>query len=357
MQLRQTLLALSVFTAACSSDPKSTVKPGNDLGGHLEFPTEDMAHAMPPGPDLSVGDLSVADFSMPVLPDLKPVPDLSVPLPDLSAPRDLAPLDVDAFPCGACATGTCGVAVSASMTGMQPLDWSFNTAVGVLGGAFFDATNHVAVITDDLTGRTGSIVYQNPIATDTFDLQFDFRISHANTDHADGMGFVLIKYDATVNKGYTAVGGSGGSLGMVQPLATGASHPLTGYGVELDGYDNDNPSSRCGESVRGAHVNIDTLAACNTGSNGTLPTPVGAAQAFEVADGMWHTALIKLANGKLSVTIQTNGNNFPLLLDVALPGFVAGEQYFYGFTGSTGGFSERHEIRNFVVTFPTQRCL
>ena len=351
-------VALSVFSFACSSEPKSPVQARDDLSGHLEYPP-DADMAVKQSPDLSVGDLGlVIDASVPDLKTTIPA-DLSVPI-DLAVPRDLAPFDVDAFPCGPCSTGTtCGMTVNNPLSGTtQPLGWSFNTAVGVLGGAFFDTTNQVAVLTDDLTSRTGSIIYQNPIATDAFNLTFDFRITHAGTDHADGMGFVLMKYDGTVVNGYTAVGGAGGSLGMVQPLAAGASHPLNGYAVELDGYDNDNPSSGCGETVRGEHINIDTLAPCATGSNGTLPTPVGTAQAFTLSDGAWHTAIIKLSSdGKMSVSIQTGANVFPILLDVPLPGFVSGDAYFYGFTGSTGGFSERHEVRNFSLTFPSQRCL
>ena len=45
------------------------------------------------------------------------------------------------------------------------------------------------------------------------------------------------------------------------------------------------------------------------------------------------------------------------VLALVLPNFTSGDAYYFGFTWATGGYSERHEVRNVSITFPTPRCL
>ena len=261
--------------------------------------------------------------------------------------------------CGfVCASGTCGQALVASMTsGAAPPNWHFNARPGASGGAFYDTSADVAVLTSDVTGQTATILYDHPIATDRFDAIFDFRILVSSYPYADGMAFVLIKNNTAVAQIDTAVGVGGGGLGMIAPSPQNSSAILSGYGVELDTYDNDNPNGACGENINGDHVNIDTLASCATVSNGNLPTPLSQAQAYQLADGLWHTLTLHFASGQLSVAITTNGTQTTLFTNVPLTGFQSGDSYFYGFSGATGGFSERAEVRNFAAKFPTPRCL
>jgi hypothetical protein len=261
--------------------------------------------------------------------------------------------------CGnVCASGACGSALVASMTsGAAPANWHFNTRSGASGGAFYDTSADVAVLTSDVTNQTGMILYDHPIVTDSFDAIFDFRILVSGFPYADGMAFVLIKNNSAVAQIDTSVGFGGGGLGMMTPGPQSSSALLSGYGVELDSYDNDNPNGACGETINGDHVNIDTLAACATVSNGNLPTPLSKAQAYPLADGLWHTVALHLAGGQLSVAITTGTTTTTLFTNVPLSGFGAGDSYFYGFSGATGGFSERAEVRNVAVKFPAPRCL
>jgi hypothetical protein len=152
------------------------------------------------------------------------------------------------------------------------------------------------------------------------------------------------------------VGNTRGRIGMKAPTAAGSSTVLTGYGVELDTFDNDPSAGACGETVNGDHVNVDTLAQCFI-SAGSVPTPLSTAQAYTLGDGNWHTAKVHLTSGKLSVSIVTSGTTTTLFSNVPLTGFHAGDSYFYGFTGACGGDSERAELRNVAITFPTPRCL
>lgn len=301
-----------------------------------------------------LGDLGVAPAGDLVVAAAR---DLAVP-----PPRDLAlrgSPDLTPVGCTVCAAGHCGTQVSATMTdGKAPSDWSFNVAPMAASGASYDAKADVAVLNQSLAHSAGSIFYRVPIATDVVDIRFDARIiPGTGGDHADGMAFVLVHADPGAGDIATAVGAWGGSLGMTSATALGSTIPLSGFGVELDCYDNDNPSSRCGESIRGEHVNIDTLAPCSIGGTSSLPTPVSSPVAVKLADGLWRTVAIHVDNGLMTVSIIVKGSENVLFKDVALPGFLSGDAYFYGFTGATGDLTERHEIRNVTFTFPTERCL
>jgi hypothetical protein len=92
-------------------------------------------------------------------------------------------------------------------------------------------------------------------------------------------------------------------------------------------------------------------------ANRTAPTPVGTAQPITLVDGNWHTANIQFVNGSVSVSITTGTTTTILFTNVSLPGFNPGDYYYYGFSGATGGISEKHEIRNINISFPTLRCL
>jgi hypothetical protein len=170
------------------------------------------------------------------------------------------------------------------------------------------------------------------------------------------MGFVMIKQNTAVARIDTAVGITGGGLGMMAPTANSSSTILTGYGVEFDSFDNDSSAGMCGETINGDHVNVDTLAQCFI-SAGSVPTPLSTARAFTIGDNTWRTAEVKLNAGKLTLLVTTGGTTTTLFTDVPLTGYQAGDQYYFGFTGACGGFSERQEVRNVSITFPSTRCL
>jgi hypothetical protein len=66
---------------------------------------------------------------------------------------------------------------------------------------------------------------------------------------------------------------------------------------------------------------------------------------------------VTLSAGKLSVGITQGATETTLFSNVALTGFKSGDRYYFGFAGATGQFSERAELRNITVSFPTARCL
>jgi hypothetical protein len=243
----------------------------------------------------------------------------------------------------ACASGLCGAGLGA-FTGAATPGWTYN------GKAAYDGAANTVVLVDGLSAvESGSLVYNDPITVDAFTVAFDFKFTTTN-GRADGIAFML------ENDGKTALGGGYGGFGVLG---------LHGYGVELDIFD----SGPC-DPGNGNHAGVDLLSACgsNTGilgpvatSNdlydGTLPgNGVG-----DIADGTWRTATVQLAAGQMSVTIT--GASGPVavgnLQGVALPGFVSGTPYYFGFAAGSGsnGDASRAEIRNVAITFGSSRCL
>src|SRR5262249_31923247 len=145
-------------------------------------------------------------------------------------------------------------------------------------------------------------------------------------------------------------------LGFTGAIAAGGASNLYGYGVELDTYGNDGTNHACGETVDGHHVNVHTFLPRST-AGGILPPPPGPPQPFPRVEANWHPAPIPLSGGKLTVAITQGGSEVTVLSGVTLTGFTSGTSYYFGFAGSTGQFSERAELRNFKVVFPTARCL
>ncbi|MSP59943.1 MAG: hypothetical protein EXR72_06310 [Myxococcales bacterium] len=232
--------------------------------------------------------------------------------------------DTDVKNCGACGNacaGTCGTAVSETMA-VLPTGWNFN------GNASYDAAAKTGVLTPVLTNQAGTILYKRPIKTDSFDVSYDFLIGGGTG--GDGIGFIIQKNNAV------AVGTGGGGLGI---------SGFTGFGVELDTYDN----GVCGDASSN-HVAIDNLTPCGGGP----PTPlyVNNNLPFQLRNSGWHTCTIKNDAGVFTVTLD--GTTVVSLQKV--DGYAPGT-FYYGFGGATGGSTDRQEIRNVKITFPSPRCL
>jgi Bacterial lectin len=152
-----------------------------------------------------------------------------------------------------------------------------------------------------------------------------------------------------------ALGAGGGGLGMAG---------LTGFGVELDTYDNDTASSTtkpgCGD-LNSDHTSIDSLSPpCIDQDGHVRPTALAGGTDLstmlppvQLADGNWHTCEVSMTMGSMTVLID----GFVRVTPTALPGFVPGTPYYFGFAGSTGGLFTRQEIRNPSISFPSVQCL
>jgi hypothetical protein len=238
--------------------------------------------------------------------------------------------------CGnVCTTGICGTSIIEAMAASPPL-WTFN------GSAQWNSFAPSAELTvASVPHQAGTVVYDHPIAVDSFTVSFEFRIGLQGGTRSDGMGFMLER------NGTKALGTDGSGLGM---------GGLDGFGVELDIFNN----GTCGDPS-GDHVGVDSLAICDP-ANGTV-TSLAAADAtatVDLGDTHWHKATFALAAGAMTVSVDNN----VLLSGVTLKGLTQGAPYYFGFAGGTGGLvlsdgtgGYRHEVKNIAITFPTPRCL
>jgi hypothetical protein len=239
--------------------------------------------------------------------------------------------------CGiVCASGFCGSALTAAMTA-PPAGWTFNGTARYLA-----STQSARLTAAAVFNQAGSVLYDDPIAMDSFDAQFQFRMGAGGGSRADGMGLVLVK------DGPSALGRFGGGLGMAG---------LDGFGVELDIFNN----KLCSDSSND-HVGVDLLTICDPGAK--TPITLGLADVtgtVDLADAQWHTAVVTLAGGAIGVAIDGKATLSP----VTLSGFIAGSAYYVGFTGGTGGLTApdggpggyQEEVKSVSFSFPSARCL
>jgi|SRR5579859_3199569 len=257
---------------------------------------------------------------------------------DGGAPPADAGTSQEAGPLGLCAGGCvpCGATITETLAAL-PTAWTLN------GSAFYNSYAPSAELTPIANYQAGTFIYANPVVIDELDAEFDFRLGLQGGTRADGIGFMLEQ------SGPTAVGGTGGGLGMAG---------LTGFGVEIDIHDN----GVCGDDGND-HVGVDDLTVCN--ANDGTPTSLYASPdlsaVVDLGDAHWHHASVTLAQGMISVSIDGT----QVVAAIPVPGFHAGQPYYLGFAGGTGGLvpsgggngGYRQEVRNVVITFPTPRCL
>src|SRR5262249_45361757 len=145
--------------------------------------------------DLAVPDLAPDDLATP--PDLTPVADDGAVCGDgfcvhglLCCGDGVCADPKDPMNCGrcgkVCSSGLCGDSLVASMA-PKPSDWLFN------GDATWDSADSAGLLTPLAYSQGGTIIYKNAIATDSFDVSFDFRIVRATGVGGDGLGFMIQK--------------------------------------------------------------------------------------------------------------------------------------------------------------------
>jgi hypothetical protein len=229
--------------------------------------------------------------------------------------------------CGACnnqCAGVCGSAIIADMK-TQPGGWNFN---GSKQATYWDKNSQSAVLVDNQGFTAGSILYQNAIVTDSFDARFDFQMGGGNG--ADGMGF-MIETDGNNRTGNNANG-----LGIAN---------LTGYGVEFDEFNN----MSCGDNDNN-HIGVDSLKTCQ----GSAPTALSPTvmPGFMLHGSGYHSCTIHFDMGK--VTVSLDGTK---LIDAYQIQNFQSKSYYYGFGAATGGATDRFEVKNVEIDFPSPRCL
>jgi hypothetical protein len=253
---------------------------------------------------------------------------------------DCVDLSSDPSHCGSCdqtcSSGVCGTAIS----GWPTSPWRVNGTATFGMGDFGTMTG---ILTNGGTNGAGTIVYTRPVVVDSFTATFLFYIGGGTTDPdadivlgGDGLAFV---FESTGPDAVTTLGSCFGVCG------------LTGFGVELDTYDNEG----CGDTSAN-HVAVDDLTKCTAPGGSLLPTTLFANNSlpFTLSDGKTHMAVVQLDKGAVTVTLDGTA----VVTSFLIPKFVEGSPYYFGFGGGSGGAVNFHEVSpDLTITFPTPRCL
>lgn len=185
-------------------------------------------------------------------------------------------------------------------------------------------------LTSDLTGQTSSAFLENTVALPAnyaFDTTFGFKLVGGVHGYADGITFTMQKD----SRGALAMGGGGGSIGY------GATTPITpSVTVEFDDYVNtgQDPAYRHVAIMKnGAHtVHLANVQESNMG----------------IYTGQW-TAWIDYDGSAMHV-FYAQGTTKPgtpqLSYGIDLAQILGSTNVYVGFTGSTGGDTDRAEVLN-----------
>jgi hypothetical protein len=229
------------------------------------------------------------------------------------------------------------------------------------------------LLTDAATNKAGDVFYNRPVPASA-GLEATFEIFMYGGTGADGITFYLV--DGATN--LTAVGGRGGSLGYAQRNAENGI--LGGYvGVGFDVYgnyydDGENRGNGCPvgqkspSSLSGA-IAPNTVVVRGPGSGlvgycyqtsttnplsnpnkptSTLPGKLGATT-LATAKRTVDVVVSPAPNPVITVRIDFNdGKGFQTVLTTPAPPNPP-TTYKFGFSGSTGGSTDVHLLRNIVV--------
>lgn len=227
------------------------------------------------------------------------------------------------------AASTWGIG-SAQATTITFNDFSDTTGLHLLGSAATATTadGKVLRVTRDIQSQSGAAYSTTAIQLGfAFISTFQFRLSHAGQDRADGMTFVMA---STPN----GLGNLGGGLGYEGIGSSAALEFDTFFNPTLGDPNNNHLGFLKGGSVQ-------TQSPANPG--------------FDLANGDIVSVKIAYARNGTDDTLRVflNGSNQAALsVDIAggLDALVGGNSVFLGFTGGTGGFSENADVLNWQVT-------
>lgn len=199
------------------------------------------------------------------------------------------------------------------------------------GSALLNGTD--LLVTNNMANQNASIMYIPRFAS-TADLhvQLQLRISQPNAGGADGMAFVM----HTDSRGTSALASAGGGIGY-----GGGNKISPSVVVELDTYQNgyDGDNNHIGIMLDGDETNHRAVY--------SPPFDMRAVSSFYV----WvdYTA----SATRLDVFVSQNSTKpaaAQLSYTVDVAARFSNQPFYMGFTGSTGGSQEQHEIVSFIAS-------
>ncbi len=203
-------------------------------------------------------------------------------------------------------------------------------------GDAFDQGGNCFVVTPDALNQSGGVWFNNPIDfADDFEISYQSNFGLKDANGADGMAMVF-KRNSNVE-----IGGLGGGLGYA-----GISPSFV---VEFDTWqnvDNDDPT-------------WDHIAITRNGiadHNNTFTTIAGPIEAsaatLNIEDGQDHDIKIEWVAATQTFSVYFDCIlRLSIVLDIKGTIFSGDDTVFFGFVGSTGGFSNLHQVCFNDVTF------
>jgi len=191
-------------------------------------------------------------------------------------------------------------------------------------------------LTDNLTSMKGSAWYLNKVnIQDAFETVFQFQISQG-VFGADGFAFVI------QNMSNSALGLDGGNIGY-----SGITNSIA---IEFDTFinaENEEPNSYHISVNTGGHNANSSNHSFSLGATTNIPN---------LRDGQIHKVKIQYIIGKLYIYIDDLTNPVLYLsIDIRNAISLDSGKAWVGFTSSTGGYSESHDILNWYFKHQTKK--
>jgi hypothetical protein len=244
-----------------------------------------------------------------------------------------------------------GVAL-ASTASAQSFNYpDFTNTSGLVMNANTAQAGAVLRVTPSLAQQVGSVWRANPVVVDSgFDTTFTFQISALFSNGADGLVFVI----HNDRHGTAAIGFTGYAMGYGGAAGTALQNSIA---IEIDTWFNTGDLSDNEISVQTAGMGVN-------GTDGFYSighvTPV-----TNMSDGLAHTMRVRYTPGTLDIFLDNL--SMPVLTvpwdfatggtwmnNTQVPGMnlIGGSGAYVGFTGSTGGAWEDHDVLSWTWTSP-----
>jgi hypothetical protein len=201
----------------------------------------------------------------------------------------------------------------------------------------------VAQLTDGGFGEAGSIFLNNRVGVQNFNTTFTFQITPGTAPTADGMAFVI------QGDGAGALGGPGGGLGYGSDHVGGPLGLPRSLAIKFDIYNNS------GEG-------IDSTGIFTNGRSPTVRDPALAPGFPDTSIDLTGTGIDLHSGDPFRVDLTYDGTTltetitdtvthatFTTTYAVNIPGLLASDVGYMGFTGGTGGLTAVQDILSWTV--------
>jgi len=198
----------------------------------------------------------------------------------------------------------------------------------ILNGNAYQENCHCYTLTNDLHFVSGSMWNQYKIdLTQSFDFSFNVNLGCRDADGADGIAFVLQPIS-------TSIGNTGQGLGF------GGISPSVG--IVIDTWQNTDFLDPYYDHM-GIYKNGDVN---NNNTYDQLATPVAALPAnANIEDCQWHVFHIIWNASTKNLSAQIDGaQKIETTIDIVNKIFAGDPMVYWGFTGSTGGSTNRQRV-------------